>query len=204
MPEPTAQTRTPPDVKWLLNERAALLGQVAKARALQENLAAKQCRLEKQLTGVQLLVKRSECAQSRAQASIEALDATMAMTHALVIPSAAGTVQAWAGKYGTRGGLRDFIAEVLEGASPEPVTTKVLMDLAAVRFELELRTHLERRNFNKSVSSALTGLHKRKLIEPSHARTQGSHGLWRWGTTAPSVAKLANAEASQARSQGSG
>jgi apolipoprotein N-acyltransferase len=39
------QTRTPPDVKWLLNERAALAGEVSKAEATQAGLWAKRERL---------------------------------------------------------------------------------------------------------------------------------------------------------------
>jgi hypothetical protein len=35
-----ARTRTPPDVKWLLNERAALAGAVSKAVAKQQALCA--------------------------------------------------------------------------------------------------------------------------------------------------------------------
>lgn len=94
-------------------------------------------------------------AQSRTQTSLEALDATMALVSAAVNPVSGGAV--WAGKYGVRGGGRDFIVQVLEGAAPEPVTTAVLMNLAARQFGLVLTTHLERRNFNKSVMMEATG-----------------------------------------------
>lgn len=185
--------RTPPDIKWLLNERAALSGEVEKASLKQTALAHKQKRLEHQLEGILKAIERSKVDQARSQASLAALDATMDILNKQVNPGAGGTVMAWAGKYGARGGLRDFIAQVLESAAPKPVTTTVLMNLAARHFGLKLATHLERRSFNKSVSSALTGLHTRGLIEPRHVRTQGSHGLWRWGTTVPSIAELANA-----------
>jgi hypothetical protein len=176
-------TRTPPDIKWLLNERAALAGEIEKARLKQATLAHKRERLEKQLAGLVKTVERSRVDQARSQASLDALDATMGIVNEQVDPCAGGAIWAWAGKYGVRGGLRDFVARVLEGAAPEPVTTTVLMNLAARQFGLVLTTHIERRNFNKSVSGALSSLVKRRLVEPLHSREQGSHGLWRWGVT---------------------
>ncbi len=70
--------RTPPDLKWLLNERAALAGQVSKAEVTQAGLQVKQARLEQHLAKAQGLLARSQCAKSRAQASIDALDVTIA------------------------------------------------------------------------------------------------------------------------------
>ncbi len=67
---PTPRMRTPPDIKWLLNERAALAGVVEKAEVTLAGLRAKQARLEHQMTKVQFLMERSQCAQSRAQASV--------------------------------------------------------------------------------------------------------------------------------------
>lgn len=98
-----------------------------------------------------------------------------------------------------RGGLGAFIGEVLQGAAPAAVTTSVLVDIAVHHFGVSLTLPKDRRNFRKSVSSALTSLHKRKLIEPLHDRTEGSHGFWRWGTTLPTLDEMANhAEAARA------
>ena len=191
-------SRTPPDIKWLLNERAALAGEIEKAHLKQATLAHKRERLEMQLAGLLKAMERSRVAQARSQASLDALDATMGLVSEQVNPCAGGAIWAWAGKYGVRGGLRDFIAQVLEGAAPEPVTTTVLMNLAARQFGIVLTTHVERRNFNKSVSSALTNLVRRRLAEPLHNREQGSHGLWRGGVTLPTIAEMASQqEASQ-------
>jgi hypothetical protein len=186
---PTPRTRTPPDIKWLLNERAALAGVVDKAEATLAGLRAKQARLEHQLTKVQLLMERAQCAQSRAQASVEALDATMALACARLEPTSAGVVDAWAGKYGKRGALGAFVEQALRAAAPEPLTMSVLMNLAARQFGLTFPLAKDRRNFNKSVSSSLRGLNLRGLIEPLHDREFGSHGLWRW-KPAPSLDEL--------------
>ena len=58
------QTRTPPDIKWLLNERAALAGVVERAAMKQAGLRAKQERLEHQLAKVLFELERSRTAQS--------------------------------------------------------------------------------------------------------------------------------------------
>lgn len=188
-------TRTPADIKWLLNERAALAGEVEKALAKQLVLAHKSDRLEKQLAGVRTAMERSQVAQARSQASLSALDATMGLVNPELNPSAGGTVWAWAGKYGVRGGLVDYIALVLEGAAPAPVTTTVLINLASRQFGVVLATPTERRSFRKSVCSALTSLYKRGCVIPVHDRQESSHGLWRWDTGLPSFADMASASA---------
>ncbi len=187
---PTLRTRTPPDIKWLLNERAALAGEVSKAEVTQAGLRAKQARLEQQLAKAQFLTERAQCAQSRAQASMDALDATLALAHARVEPTAGGIVEAWAGRYGRRGALGAFVQEVLSAAAPEPLTTTVLMNLAARQFGITFPLSKDRRSFNKSVSGSLRGLHLRGLIEPLHDRQLGSHGRWRWKAPAASLDAL--------------
>jgi hypothetical protein len=189
-PDLVQRTRTPPDVKWLLNERAALAGEVAKADSTQLGLLAKQARLTQQLEATAVLLARSRVAQDRAQASMAALDVTIALAHSRVEPSAGGVVAAWAGKYGKRGGLGEFIARTLREAAPSPLTTSVLMDLAAREFQLTFALATDRRSFNKSVNSSLTWLLKRGLAEPLHSREFGVHGIWRWKEQAPTLDAL--------------
>lgn len=167
-----------------------MAGQVEKARTKQQDLKARQKRLEKQLEKVLFEIERSRCAQARAQASVEALDATMGLVHSRVDPASAGIVDAWAGKYGKRGGLGEFIERVLHEAAPGHVTTTVLITLAVQNFDLVLASPRDRRNFRKSVGSALTSLLKRDLIEPLHDRLEGSHGVWRWKAASSSLDAL--------------
>lgn len=185
-PAPVPRTRTPPDIKWLLNERAALAGEHARAVAKQVALKAKQARLERQLSTVLQQIERAGIAAKRAQASLDALDATMGLLNPRLVPTAAGMVDAWAGKYGKRGALGAFVEEALRQAAPEPLTTTVLINLASRQFGIAFALPKDRRNFRKSVSSALSALLKRGLIEPLHSRTEGSHGVWRWVSQAPS------------------
>lgn len=164
------------------------MGEVERAQSKQYTLQARRDKLERQLAKASAAIASAQCAKARAEASIAALDATMSLVHTNVNPQAAGTVQAWAGKYGARGGLGGFIGEVLKQVAPKPLTTTVIIDLAAAQFGLTFGTPKDRRNLRKSVSSALTSLLKRELIEPLHDRKAGSHGSWRWGRTLPTVA----------------
>ena len=189
-PSPAPRGRTPPDVKWLLNERAALAGVVSKAAAKQCLLRAKMARLERQLVLTQGLLERAQCAGSRAQSSVEALDATLALAHPRVAPAAGGAVDAWAGKYGERGGLIRFVQDTLLQTAPASLTMTVLVDLASRQFGVTFDHPKDRRSFRKSVSSALVGLHTRGLVEPLHSRAEGSHGVWRWKNQTPTLEAL--------------
>jgi hypothetical protein len=184
---PVARTRTPPDVKWLLTERATLAGEHARAVAKQLALQAKRERLEKQLSKLLGQIASTETAAKRAQASLDALDVTMGLVNPRLEPTAAGVVDAWAGKYGKRGALGAFVADTLRQAAPEPLTTTVLINLASRQFGLTFTLPKDRRNFRKSVSSALSALLKRNRVEPLHSREEGSHGLWRWKSQVPSL-----------------
>jgi len=187
------QSRTPPDLKWLLNERAALVGKATKAQAKKDVLTVRREKLERQVANAAAAIEAAQRSKEQCLASIAALDAIMEMVDTKVNVGAGGKVNAWAGRYGPRGGLIAFISRVLEKAAPQPLTTTVLVDLAARQFGVTFNTPDERRSFRKSVCSALTGLHKRELIAPLHSRGQGSHGLWRWGQPLPSLAEMAAA-----------
>lgn len=188
--EAAMQVRTPPDVKWLLNERAALAGEHDRAVAKQGALQDKVEKLERQLAKAIQQRDSAGVAASRARASMDALDTTMALVNSQVEPTYAGVVAAWAGKYGTRGALGKFVEDTLRQAAPAPITTTVLIDLASRQFGLAFTLPADRRSFRKSVSSALTALLTRDRIEPLHSREGGSHGLWRWKDAMPGLEAL--------------
>lgn len=194
--EPVRRTRTPPDLKWMLNERAALAGVVQKAATQQTALNAKQLRLEQQLQVVFNALARSRRVQEKAQMSICALDATMELMHSRAEPTSAGVVDAWAGKYGKRGALGDFIGQILKQAAPESVTTTVLINLAAAHFGLVFLVPADRRSFRQSVRSALGSLLKRSLAEPKHDKSASCHGVWAWSLEVNTLSALRQQAAS--------
>lgn len=81
---PSCRTQTPPELKWLLNERAALAGRLAGLHQ-----AAAETRLAKRLATLAELERTA----SDALAKLEALGATISLGYPEVSPDSAGTVR---------------------------------------------------------------------------------------------------------------
>lgn len=78
---PSVRTRTPPDLKWLLNERAAIAGKISRTYFHQSTLAPRLAALQRKMDGVTALILR--CAQAREahQAILDALDTTIGLAY---------------------------------------------------------------------------------------------------------------------------
>lgn len=172
--------KTPPDLKWLLNERASILGALQSQDERRQRLEAKRQKLEHQLSIVQRDVMRVDVAMGRLQTNLQALDTAIGMAHSSANPECLGAVQAWAGRYGERGALTVFVKEALQACAPDMLTMTVLVDMAASQFGQTFAVPAERRSFRKSVRSALHTLHKKGCIEPLHSGESAEHGQWRW------------------------
>ena len=120
--------RTPPDLKWLLNERASIDGAIEAQQDRRNGLGLKLAKLRHQLEIVQRDHDRSTVTISRFTANREALDAAIAMAYEQANPESAGTVRAWAGRYGERGALTAFVRASLQAAAPNSLTMTVLLD----------------------------------------------------------------------------
>jgi hypothetical protein len=172
--------RTPSDLKWLLNERAAILGAMQSQEERRLRLEAKQQKLEQQLSAVKVDTQRTEVAIGRLKANLQAMDAAIGMVQSAAAPDSLGAVQAWAGRYGERGALTAFVKSTLQACAPNLLTMTVLMDMAAIQFGQTFSVPEERRSFRKSVRSALNSLHKKGYVEPLHSGGGSEHGQWRW------------------------
>lgn len=174
--------RASPELKWLLNERAALVGLVKKARERAELLDTKIRRYEQVLavaTEHRAAAERSVTEKTKA---IAALDVSISMANAQIRPDAAGCVVPWKGKYGKWGGLSVFLKETLASAAPHPVSSFELTGLARARFGLMLITPSERASFRKCVKKTLWAVAQREgVLErlPSPDSTQ-KYALYRW------------------------
>lgn len=147
--------KTPPDLKWLLNERASVLGALQSQGERRTRLKAKQQKLEHQLSIAQRDVMRVDVAVGRLHTNLQALDTAIGMAHSSANPECLGAVQAWAGRYGERGALTAFVKEALQACAPDMLTMTVLVDMAASQFGQTFAVPAERRSFRKSVRSAL-------------------------------------------------
>lgn len=188
----TRRTRTPPDLKWLLNERAALAGAVETAVARQALLAVHLQQAERQRFKLTAALAGTESALAHNRATVAALDVTIRLAYAHVEPTAGGVVNALAGKYGKRGALTQFISQTLKDASPAPVDTKQLINHVALHFQLSLPLLLpsSRTSLRTSIKTVLYRLAHANLVELLHAPSCKTPGVWRWKQL-PTIAELA-------------
>ena len=168
--------RTPPGLKWALNQRALLSGRADK-------LAARVAELQVQLHST--------------LADMAALDATIALLDSRARPDALGSIHGWAGTYGKRGDILRFIQEVLRSVGSGGLDTGTLGRTVIDHFGLEFESvDLRNKFINGTVRSALRRLEARGLAErvgenaPRHLPR-----VWRWkeGPTLEDLARLSGA-----------
>lgn len=107
----TTRTRTHSALKWLANERGAVLGELEAAKATIATLQLREQRLQQQLNALDETVKRFD----------ESLD-----------PSSIRPVRAWKESNNGRGRMKAFFLEHLRLAGPQGLTTPALAELWAV------------------------------------------------------------------------
>lgn len=159
MPESlSGQTRTPPHLKWLLNERAMLAGELQWRQSVVKAL----------LTEIGDLRTR-----------IEALDSAMALFDDRVDPAAAGTVRATKERYGSRGGLRRFLLEDLQQAGTGGRDTATLTIRAAAKFQVPIHTTEDRRRYMDAILWTLRDLRSKGEVEKAYVSKGGrSSSIW--------------------------
>lgn len=184
--------RTPPDLKWLLNQRAAYLGSLQQAEARVAPLRRKLALLEAQVAKLSALLEKAQEPARSIQRDIHALDVVIDALHGQVNKDAVAPVKAWAGRYGARGAQKQFIMSFLQAAYPDTVKTKNILDALTYRFNLTIETPIERANLRHSVRKTLRLLRDVDgLVESVHPRKLGTpDGLWRWKEPLPTLGQL--------------
>lgn len=175
----SAARYTPPVVKWLLNERAALAGE---AERLQDECAKLTAAL------AQLQAKLPEV-----QRQLSALDATLAAIDKCIAPDAGGVVKAQ-GRHGKRGSLKAFIHEQLQAAGAVGIDTKELTLRTAAAFRVALLTSEHYSHYRRAiVFPVLRRGREAGILEELVARRGGrTPSVWRWRghNAAPRLAEL--------------
>lgn len=172
----SGRTRTPPDLKWLLNERAAIAGRIQK--------------LEKVLHGLH----KMEQSLSECRGTLDALDTAIGLAYQGVRPDAAGTVNAWAGKYGQLGALTEFVVQLLREAAPAPVNARDVAFKVAEHFEIQLLCSADQLALRVSVKNTFKRLYQSGKVVPLHSRARlggNQPGIWRWKQPIPTLSDLA-------------
>lgn len=186
------RSRTSPDLKWLLNQRAAYLGALQQAEARTTPLQRKLALLEAQVAKLSARLEKALEPARSIQRDIQALDVVIDAMHGQVNKDAVEPVKAWAGRYGARGARKQFIITFLQAAYPHPVKTKHVLDALIHRFNIPLETSRERTALRHSVLQALVKLRDADGVVVSlHVRKAGTpDGLWRWKEPMPTLEQL--------------
>jgi hypothetical protein len=176
----SGQTRTPPALKWMLNERAAVAGRLSKAATRLQSLNSTVVDLQRRLETAQAKASAEVTNMAGHQGTLDALDASMSMMYQQARPDAGGTVNAWAGDYGKRGGLEAFVLGKIKNAAPTSVSSCDIRLEVAAYFNISATNFYDKRCLRRSVIGVLTRLGRKGLIEPSCARTKANApGFWR-------------------------
>lgn len=153
------RTRTPPSLKWALNERAVLLGTLGK---LEDRRAA----VDQRLTLV--------------RARLAAMDRAILVLADQAKPDALGAIHPHEGRFGPRGAKTAYLRAALREAGTAGVTTSELTLRAMAHLQLEFSTPSDRKRFSRTIGRALLRLWNQGLIEPMHADPRdGTPGRWR-------------------------
>lgn len=153
------RTRTAPEIKWLLNELAALRGQVQRQSDRASAIQAEAEKVERRALRLRKAQARAAQQAQAAATAISALELVLEQVAQRVNPAAAGVVHSWVGKYGTWGALKAFVRTQLKAAM-EPVTVSELVDSVATHFDVDISASILRKKLHQSV--------KRRVLELFH------------------------------------
>lgn len=177
------RTRLPSDLKWLLNQRAYILGCIEKEIAPAAELRKQQAlykqriaKLQRRIDDLQQQVDAIEASCLGYREKLAALDLVITAQHPGVEPGLLGAIRGWKDKYGTRGNLKDFLFNTIQQAHPRGCDTSELASRANEYFGLGYEGAAFKRFADNSVRRALSDL-----------RAEGAIRSERRGPTSPSV-----------------
>lgn len=176
---PRTRTRTPPAIKWLLNERAALAGAQLSAQDVIPRLQHQVEIAQANLARAQHELAVAERALELSSKNLQALDSTLAQLNSQVDPRAGGVVKAWQGRYGERGALTQFLLELLRRSAPAPMALAVIVDQVELHFGIQHAEPKSRQRLRFSIRTCLRQLQtKTGEVEPFRPTQSHPPGYW--------------------------
>ena len=168
--------KTPSTLKWLAEKRARVAGKLEPQERLLQQVESKVVKLRDDLA---------------------ALDHALFLFDSSVDATGIEDISAWAGNYGTRGSLMDYLAFEVETSSPAPVSTRELTLRVVERFALVFDTpELRARWKRNSLLRALNKLAAAGKLEVVPGTSPPQMNAWRW--TQPKSLTLAELRAASA------
>jgi hypothetical protein len=160
--------KVPSALKWLAEKRARIAGQVQASQQVLELASAQVESLERELVAMKAFHAHSAAKVAQHTEELACLDGSVVIYDASLDPREIGTVNGWAGRYGKRGALREFLIQVLESRAPDYVSTSELALLTMAEFSLVFdHWKLRKTWYEHSLRNALKGLKAQGRIEAS-------------------------------------
>lgn len=179
---PSVRSRTPPEAKWLINEHAALSGQVNVLKGRLAHLQRQLDRLEAMAEPLRSSIQQTSQELASTLQRRDAFRDVFQTSHPEAALCAVAPVSAWAGRYGERGALKEFVRALVQEQAPKSITAVHVLEKVIFHFGLNPSTSAERRQIRLSVRSALRSLRDMdNVVESLFEEATGSRrGVWRW------------------------
>lgn len=154
---PSGRTQTAPELKWLLNERAALAGRLESLHQAETKLRLLVAAAEALLAKRRAQLAGAERCTTDTEAKLQALGQTIALGYPDVRPDSAGTVKART-RFGQRGALIAFLLQAVTDAGEVGLSTGRLTDLVRDAFGVPTSDRAERLALLSTVRNRLKEL----------------------------------------------
>lgn len=175
----SGRTRTPSDVKWLLVERAYLVGELQQLEETRRRLAERLTQLTRRRDRLEVLAQAAEKTYTAKAQALNALERVGTM----LVPSTSlnGETKPVLKRnmFGRLGALRDFLESELRACSPAHLSTSQLVDKTLVVFNIEAYAPEIRRAVRRTVASTLLRMSKQGLVTAVPSTASGDATEWR-------------------------
>ncbi|MDQ3059248.1 MAG: hypothetical protein M3R45_06930 [Pseudomonadota bacterium] len=175
--------KVPSALKWLAEKRARVAGQLETSKSTHELICSHVMALAQELTSAESMRATSQAHIQKLTDALGALDQTVQIYDQNIVPEDIGVIHGWQGRYGKRGALREYLAEVLKSRAPEFVSTPELAFHAMNEFDLQFAHWAARKKwYTNSLRGALKVLEVDGHLErsPDLLRLSNDARSWRW------------------------
>ncbi len=175
--------RTPSALKWLAEQRARKAGEMLVHDQICKRLEYDVNELRTELAEAELKLRAADQKKDVVRAELNALDKVVGIFDVEINPEAIQPVNGWAGRYGKRGALNQFLLETMQAAYPKALSTKELEFRAIEHFMLSFEDREQHRHwYAGTFRGTLKRLCANGAIEqgPPETYLRGQVATWQW------------------------
>lgn len=138
---------------------------------------------------MEAILAARQVARDEITVRVLSFDTVIGLAYRTVRPDAGGVVNAWAGKYGERGALRQFLVDSAKAAHPRAVTTEAIVGAVIQQFSIVIGTPQELKKLRDCVRMRLSEMQRKEGFLTSHKIGKTTRA-WCWGS-GPTLFELA-------------